>query len=175
MNSNKIKWEKGINFSRKIPGYDNKSKSEKGKVGSLSVKIGSVRMFEATSKYFFVIEVCHTKFTSPTIFPDANNILKWEISAIFQVEDLYSDVRILLFRSHLVSDTLVGQVIIPLSTFISPFSLSYNNNVVSGIYELYPLPLTVTAWIRTGPVAWAFAARRTDRSWPISCPSIGPT
>ena len=63
----------------------------------------------------------------------------------FPVHDMSTNIRVLLFRSHLVTDELVGQVIIPITEMLPQFGETWENieikshREVFNWFELFPL------------------------------------
>ena len=70
----KIEWEEGVNMSTKVA-HNDFMDNRKGKIGTVHVRVRCVRNIHGKFKCFFVTEVAHSRFTSPTIFPDADGTL----------------------------------------------------------------------------------------------------
>eukprot|EP00924_Labyrinthula_sp_SR-Ha-C_P015930 snap_masked-scaffold_4-processed-gene-13.24-mRNA-1 protein AED:1.00 eAED:1.00 QI:0/-1/0/0/-1/1/1/0/681 len=93
---------------------------EKKSNGKLSIRLRSAKGLEKagiSGKVFAVLEVENDNLVCPMVFPDENGCYTWEIRTDFDVVDIFnSDLRVLIYKSnYLMSDTLIGQILVPVS------------------------------------------------------------
>mmetsp|Transcript_13105 Transcript_13105/g.15266 ORF Transcript_13105/g.15266 Transcript_13105/m.15266 type:complete len:638 (+) Transcript_13105:330-2243(+) len=142
-------WEHGVNLAR-VSSQQELIEEESEEIGNVTIRLKAGRHLDVCNgKAFFVIELGSYRFVSPFVFEDEDGYFTWEIAVTLPIYDITSDIRILIYRSNfLLSDRLIGQVILPLVHFLPSVwtnkdKKSRSAKKLSGWFELFPLAETL--------------------------------